>query len=148
MVNVRAWIMETERRQAAMRPSTIYYERFDQHARTLTVAAIRACADLRAMRELERRLREGSRGWSGRANLHGLSRVFSKAEIGVLVVEATNRVRQLAAGDPRREKGPRLDPRLLPDDRLDALIQRHRDLAVVEALRDERARRARMAVAA
>jgi hypothetical protein len=38
-------------------------------------------------------------------------------------------------------RGPRLDPAYLPDDRLEALIQQHRDLQVVGALRSERRRR-------
>jgi hypothetical protein len=68
--------------------------------------------------------------------------VWSRAELGVLITEAVNRQRQLAIGRVTpRPKGPPLDPRRLPDDRLDHLIQHHRDLQLVEALRAERRRR-------
>jgi hypothetical protein len=40
-----------------------------------------------------------------------------------------------------KPKGPRLDPRRLPDARLEHLIQHHRDLGLGEALRAERRRR-------
>ena len=61
----------------------------------------------------------------------------------MLLVEARNRGRLLATGrSAPKVKGPRLDPGRLPADRLDLLIQTHRDMAVVEVLRAERARRA------
>ena len=60
----------------------------------------------------------------------------------MLITEAVNRRRQLAMGRLiTKPKGPRLDPRRLPDARLEHLIQHHRDLIVVEALRAERRRR-------
>ena len=43
--------------------------------------------------------------------------------------------------DRPKPKGPALDPLRLPDDRLQVLIQTHRDMAGLEALRAERARR-------
>jgi hypothetical protein len=141
---VAAWLREIDRQDELMRPSSPMYERFDAFARTLTIPFIRAEQDLAATHALDERLRQARHPWNDRASLHGLSRVWSRAELGVLITEATNRARQLAAGDPQRPKGPPLDPRRLPDDRLDHLIQRHRDLAVVEALRRERARRAQV----
>jgi len=68
--------------------------------------------------------------------------VWTRFELGVLITEATNRDRLLSLGRlAPRAKGPALDPARLPDDRLEHLIQTHRDLAVVEALRAERRRR-------
>ena len=76
-------------------------------------------------------------------HFHDLNRVWSRAELGVLLVEARNRGRLLAMRrSAPKPKGPRLDPSRLPADRLEMLIQTHRDMAVAEALRAERARRA------
>jgi hypothetical protein len=65
------------------------------------------------------------------ADLHGLERVWTPAELGTLIVEATNRKPLLDLGrNPPQTNGPALDPRLLPDDRLcasypDASRSRH-----------------------
>lgn len=138
-----AWLDEIDRQGALMRPRRRLYERFDRTARTLTPAAIRGCNDAGAVAELASRL-SGAR-YPGGHDLHGLDRVWSRAELGVLITEAVNRGRQLAIGRVLpRWKGPRLDPRRLPHDRLEHLIQHHRDLDVVEALRAERRRRESM----
>lgn len=137
-LDLRAWLQEVDRQRAKMRPATPLYQRFDAHARQLTPAAICASSDAPAVAEVERRVR-AARGYTG--DLHGLDRVWTRAELGALITAATNRGRQLAAGDRRRAKGPALEPRRIPDDRLDWLIQRHRDMSLVEALRAERARR-------
>ncbi len=137
-----AWLVEIDRQSALMRPRRALYERFDATARLLTAERIRACCDGVALTTLEPRLR-AARHPGGQA-LHGLDRVWSRAELRVLVTEATNLGRQLAMWRLRpRAKGPSLDPSRLPDERLDGLIQRHRDLDVVEALRAERRRRER-----
>ncbi|HTX48149.1 MAG TPA: hypothetical protein VME40_02050 [Caulobacteraceae bacterium] len=135
-----AWLGEIDRQSALMRPRRRLYERFDRTARTLRPAHIRLCDDAGAIAELLGRLRAARH--PGGHDLHGLERVWSRAELGGLITEAENRGRQLAFGRlmPRR-RGPRLDPRRLPDDRLEHLIQHHRDLRVVEALRAERRRR-------
>lgn len=135
--DLQAWLDEVDHRERMLRPSTPCYARFDRHARRLTVAVIRAAADHLAVARLEGRLR-AARHPTGFGRL---DRVWTRAELGVLITEATNRGRQLASG-ARRPPGPALDPRLIPDDRLAHLIQRHRDLAVVEACRAERERRA------
>jgi hypothetical protein len=137
------WLAEIDRQAALMRPRRPLYERFDRTARTLTAGRIRRADEAASVAELVRRLRV-ARHPGGQA-LHGLDRVWSRAELGVLITEAVNRERQLGLGrvTPRR-KGPRLDPRRLPDDRLDHLIQHHRDLGVVVALRAERRRRETM----
>lgn len=123
-----------------MRPCRHYYARFDRAARRLTLEALRGAADPVALAAVEVRLR-GARHPTGHA-LHDLNRIWSRAELGQLIVEATNRGRQLAAGERRRIPGPALDPARIPDDRLVWLIQRHADMAVVEACRAERERRA------
>lgn len=136
-----AWLVEIDRQAALMRPRRPLYERFDRTARTLTPGRIRQADDKAAVAELVRRLRAAR--FPGGHDLHGLDRVWSRAELGELITEAVNRGRQLAIGRVTpRLKGPRLDPRRLPDDRLDHLIQHHRDLRLVEALRAERERRA------
>ena len=109
-----------------MRPSRRLYERFDRTARALTPGRIRLCEDGMAIADLVVRLR--SARYPGGHDLHGLDRVWSRAELGVLITEAVNRQRQLAMGRVvARPKGPRLDPRRLPDARLEHLIQHHRD---------------------
>ena len=136
-----AWLAEIDRQGALMRPKSRLYERFDRTARTLAPGRIRTCDDPLTVAELGARLRAAR--YPGGHDLHGLDRVWSRAELGVLITEADNRSGQLAIGRVLpRAKGPRLDPRWLPDDRLDHLIQHHRDLEVVEALRAERRRRA------
>ena len=83
-------------------------------------------------------------GYTG--DLYGLDRAFAKPEAGVLLMEVRNRRRLLALGrDRARERGPRLDPERLPLAAIERLIQHHRDLALVERLRAERARRMDMA---
>lgn len=137
--NLTDWLAEISRQQARMRASTHHYNRFDRTARSLTVSRIRAITDHAQAVDLAGLLR---RAKYPSTSIHGLDRVWSRAEIGELVAEATNRTRQLAIGrQTPRMRGPRLDPALLPDDRLEALIQRHRDLQVVEALRAEKRRR-------
>ena len=134
-----AWHRELDRQSAMMRPRTPLYNRFESTARQLTTDRIRASRDIAAITRLVTRL---SAARYGGADLHGLERVWTRAELGTLIVEATNRktLHDLGRSAPRT-KGPALDPRQLPDDRLAHLIQTHRDLAIVEALRAERERR-------
>jgi len=135
-----AWLEEIDRQSAIMRCRRPLYDRFDRTARTLTPQRLRMEADPVAIAAVLGRLR-AARHPGGHA-LHDLDRVWSRSELGVLITEATNRLRQLALGRVLpRPKGPRLDPRRLPDDRLEHLIQHHRDLAIVEVLRAELRRR-------
>lgn len=136
-----AWHHELDRQSAIMRPRTPLYRRFEATAHQLTAERIRVSRDVGAIARLVTRL-SAARYPTG--DLHGLERVWSRADLGTLIVEATNRQTLLALGrDTPRTKGPALDPRRLPDDRLDLLIQTHRDIAVVDALRVERERRHR-----
>ncbi len=140
---LRAWLAEIDRQLALMRPSSASYGRFDTTARLLTVERLRSSSDADALLEVAERL-----SWARRRmgfQVHDLDRVWSRTELGVLLLEARNRSRLLALGrSAPKAKGPQLDPPRLPDTRLDLLIQRHRDMAVVEALRAERARRGRL----
>jgi hypothetical protein len=86
-------------------------------ARTqLTPALIAACEDLAA--------------------LHQLAHWLGKCELAAI---ADGRARQLDAIQRRghRTPGPRLDPARIPTARLQQLAQQHRDLAVVNACRQE-----------
>lgn len=138
-LDLHLWFFELERKRATMRPSSDCYRRFDAHARQLAPWAVRVCPHVGVLKLLERELRAARYPTGHR--IHDLDRVWSRAELGELIVTAEGRRRQLEAGNDGRQKGPRLDPRQLPDDRLDWLIQRHRDMNVVEALRAERRRR-------
>ena len=138
--DLAAWLAEIDRQAGLMRPSRRLYERFDRTAQALTRGRIRRCDDGVSVADLVHRLQAAR--YPGGHDLHGLDRVWSPAGLGVLITEAVNRQRQLAMGRlEARPKGPRLDPRRLPDARLEHLIQHHRDLIVVEALRAERRRR-------
>lgn len=129
------WHCELDRQSAIMRPRTPLYHRFESTARQLTTDRICASRDFAAITRLSTARYPG-------ADLHGLERVWTRAELGTLIVEATNRETLLDLGrSAPRTKGPALNPRLLPDDRLAHLIQTHPSLAIVEALRAERERR-------
>jgi hypothetical protein len=137
------WIAEAERQVATWRANRAPNQaRLARLAALLTVERIREAQDPAAVAKLEAILRRHRRSPStiGFGELVRAAR-WGRPELGALIVEATNRGRHLA-GQVGREKGPRLDPARIPDDRLLALIQTHRDLSVVEALRAERARRA------
>jgi hypothetical protein len=137
---VAAWLVEIDRQSRLMRPRRPLYDRFDATAWFLTPERIRACCDRAAITRLVERLRDARHPWGH--DLHGLNRVWTRVELGVLITEATNRDRLLSLGRlAPRAKGPTLDPARLPDDRLEHLIQTHRDLVVVETLRAERRRR-------
>jgi len=137
--DLQTWLADIQRREAVwVRAANAVYQRYDRDARRLTPDIIRRCCDLSTVQQVEQMLRAVRHVGSG---FQRLDRIWTGAELGVLVTEATNRVRQLVNG-PRRPQGPHLDPALIPDDRLELLIQRHRDMAVVDACRAERERRA------
>jgi hypothetical protein len=132
--DLRAWLRRAALLEAHWRPCEAHYRQIAEHGALLTVEAVRASRDAQAVHELVELLRVWRAPGAGEfARIH-----FAAG----LLAEATNRARQLAMGrlEPKT-RGPALDPRLLPDHRLDHLIQTHRDLAIVDALRAERARR-------
>jgi hypothetical protein len=138
--DIAGWFADLDRQSTTMAPRRKLYRRFETKARQLTPERIRASTDAAAINQLVKRLSD-ARYPSG--TLHGLEHAWRRDELGPLIVEATNRRTLLELGRDRpHEKGPRLDPGLIPDHRLDHLIQTHRDIAVVERLRTERQRRA------
>ena len=135
-----AWVRHIGRLLAVETCSSDHFSRFHATARTLTVEKIRACSFAEDLQRVERLLVDHARG--AHAYLHGLDRVWLRAERGELLVETRNRIVQLQLGRVTpREKGPRLDPALMPTPALERLIQSHADMAVVEQMRAERARR-------
>jgi len=132
------WVDAVIRAHRRARPAAAFHARVGRIVRSLAREDVERCRDPAALDAAEALIR-------GRPRLlHGPERVLSRAERGDLLVAIHNRRRRLACGHPDappRPKGPRLDPARLPDDRLDALIQHHPDLALVERLRAERTRR-------
>jgi hypothetical protein len=133
------WIDTVFKVNAKMRCSAVAHERADRLYRWLTSDVLRASRDLDALETLSALLRQAR--YTDAPLTYGFGRAFSRSELGVLIVEADNQAAWVRRGCPQREKGPRLDPSRLPDDRLDFLIQRHEDMAVVESLREEKRRR-------
>lgn len=102
--------------------------------RMLTIDKVRASADDDGLALVERHLAD----FRNTELLNG----FTRAQIGAMLVEVRNRRHLLALGrDRAKPKGPRLDPVMMPLEAIDRLIQRHPNLALVERLRIERARR-------
>lgn len=97
-----AWHHELDRQTAIMRPRTPLYHRFEATARQLTREHIRGSRDVAAIARLVTRL-SAARYPTG--DLHGLERVWSRADLGTLIVEATNRQTLLGLGATR--PGPR-----------------------------------------
>lgn len=132
------WLEETHRLIRQQRPSSAFYRRADSLHRSLEIRDIRACRDRETLEAVDALLKRQS------GALHGPSHSLSRAEIGRLRAEIHNQLRRLETGSidrPARAKGPKLDPRRIPDDRLDLLIQHHADMRTVEHLRAEKARR-------
>lgn len=134
-----AWCRHVGRLAALDRPcGGPMGDRFKATARELTVERIR---ESRQLEDLER-----IAGWldAARPSCSGsyLAGVWSRRELGELIVEIRNRITLLRLGRDRpREKGDRFELERIPDDRLEWLIQRHPNLDLVDRLRAERARR-------
>jgi len=132
-----AWVRYMHRLFALESPCSDHYRRTRETARALTVERIRECRHDDDLERCETMLVEAGAGW-----LYGLDRAFSRAERGALLVEVRNRRHLIALGrNGPKTKGPGLDPRSMPDDALDRLIQSHADVTVVDRLRHERERR-------
>lgn len=135
-----AWHAELDHQTVIMRARSTLYARFETTARLLTTGRIRETRDIAAIERLVERLSAARFPWGH--DLHDLDRVWSRAEFGTLLVEATNRLQLLRMGRlAPKPKGPRLDPARIPLGKLEALIQSHSDMAVVDACRAERNRR-------
>ena len=87
--DIAAWLAEIDRQAGLMRPSRRLYERFDRTARALTPWRIRRCGDGVSVAQLVVRLRAARH--PGGHDIHGVDRVWSRAELGVLITEAVNR---------------------------------------------------------
>lgn len=125
-----------------IRCSRVHYERCDLLYGSLQLADILFCSDLTALERAED-LFDRAR-YNDVPSGRGLGRVWTREHLGGLLVETRNRLDAVRSGrafQPRRFKGPRLDPVCLPDAALDRLIQTHSDLQLVERLRQERRRR-------
>lgn len=125
-----------------LRPSSEHYGRLQRLYRSLTADRIRHSRDATGLLRAARMFDLGRH--SPIPSFHGLATVFTRAEMGTLLVELRNRRLAVINGraDFPRVKGPRLDPGRLTDAALDRLIQSHPDLALVEQLRAERELRA------
>jgi len=141
-VSMATWARTLGRFEAVMQSAAEHHRRYDETARTLTVERIRECRHLDDLERVEAMLtRARYQDICSR-----LARAWPRRELGALIVEARNRIQLLRMGRTEpKPKGPRFDPTRIPDGKLDALIQRHPDLAVVELLRAERQRRAELA---
>jgi len=121
---------------ADSRAASTSYARLHALYRSVTTDDIRSCFDLAALRRAERLFDLGryERSHSGM----GSGDEKRRGEIAGLLVETRNQIARLERGIYRvRAKGPTLDPARIPDDRLRLLIQSHRDMDVVDRLRDE-----------
>lgn len=103
-----SWHRELDCQSAVMRARRSLYHRFDATARQLNIERIRSCRDTAAIARLVDRL-SAARYPSG--CLHDLDRVWTRAELGALLVEATNRRTLIAnrAGQASRQ-GPEPGP--------------------------------------
>lgn len=121
-----------------------HYSRCARVYRSLDVERdVRASFDLDGLDVLAAFLAEAGRRGARLPHGRPFSAEFTRAELGILRMAATNHIRSIRSGraaEPR-PKGPRLDPARLPDAALGHLIQIHSDLALVNRLRSERARR-------
>lgn len=139
-VSMASWVRQIGHLLAIETASGDHYHRLRESARELTADRIRECRHDDDLERAEAMLDEARHGYSG--CLYGLDRALPKGELGVLLMEVRNRRRLLALGrDRARERGPRLDPASLPMEAIERLIQHHRDMALVDRLRAERARR-------
>lgn len=138
VTSVYGWLVEVQRQAALYRPARAWYDRWRATIRWLTAGRIRACHHRATLERLDQFLRKHLYDRSP----SGVGGQFGKAEIGELIAETGNRVRVLARGRiAGKPKGPPFDVLLIPDERLEWLIQHHRNMDLVEACRRERVRR-------
>lgn len=139
------WVARVMTIGEEIRPSYRHYRRCGLLFDSLEDVDIGLTFDMAALTAAERLFDAARIGQSGL--FRGPERHWPRDEIARRL--QLIRARRVAIATGRalhpRAKGPRLDPGRLPNDRLEALIQRHRDLDVVERLREERRRRQRAA---
>lgn len=139
---VAGWIEAASQVSAAPYCSAPVYKRVELVYRSLSNAHIRASVDEAALATLVDMMARSKAG-AQIPGFHSFRKRLRREEIGEILMEARNRLGNLQSGRAFRSRtpGPKLDPARIPDDRLLYLIQHHKDLAVVEAMRAERARR-------
>ena len=140
--SIAEWIDLVYRIGSQIRPSRTHYRRCRALYRSLGIGDLRNSRNIAALEACEQ-LFESARQAGDTPCGHGLGREFTRAEIGMLLVETRNRLAALRSGraDRPRAKGPRFDPARIPDAALERLIQQHSDLETVDRLRAERNRR-------
>lgn len=134
------WLALVARRANNVRSCSLSHERARRDYRQINKDMVWKCQNASVLKETRSTLIEGrNRRYPWR---YPLSHAFSRAEFGALIVEIDNQLSWIERGRPApRAKGPTFDPARIPDDRLNALIQSHPDLAIVDRLRHERALR-------
>jgi len=135
------WLALVQHVGRQIRPSTKHYDRCRQLYRALNVTDIRDCVDADALERLATLL--DAQRYDDAPLVYGLRREIPRESLGAMLVEARNQILRVRSGRIHRPRvaGPRFDPAFIPDAALVSLIQRHPDLAVVDRLRAERARR-------
>ncbi len=131
------WMQEAGSVGAIPRHSAPQYARCKRLYTSLQLRDVHACRDEATLEQFMGHLSR-ARSWPVR---HALCSFVSAAWLGAMRRETYNQLRWVRGGCVVRTKGPRLDPEQIPDDRLDVLIQSHRDMGLVEALRAEKRRR-------
>jgi hypothetical protein len=141
------WVYEVRRLARIMQCRSAHHRRFERTCAQLTPWRLRSPVQCNAaaiagiLPLLEAAKRTVGYGLPI-GNLGPQRTGWTRAEFGELLVVARNRKLLLELGRDRpKEKGPRFAPELLPIERLESLIQTHRDLDVVDRLRAERRRR-------
>lgn len=134
------WLRRVRDVCGMIRPSAEHYRRCDRLLNSLEDEDVRRSFDIPALDGLERLFDRERRGGT---LFHGPYRCWSRPEIArrLQLVRARQAALRLGRGVTGREKGPAFDVTRLPDHRLLALIQSHRDPDIVALLRLERKRR-------
>ena len=137
-VGLEGWVDAVFTVRRSQRASAEFYKRMRSVVRSVAVEDIRACRDEETLVLVEQMLK-------GRHSmLHGPERCFSREEGAALRVEVHNQLRRVRTGAidrPKRKKGPAFDIGSIPTERLRALVQRYKDMDVVETMREELRRR-------
>lgn len=139
---VAQWCALVMEEGSKLRPSSKHYRRLSELYRSLTIDRVRRSTDRAGLHRAAQMFDLGRH--EPIPAHHGLATVFTRAEMGTLLVELRDRRAALISGRATfpRAKGPKLDPGMLTDGALNRLIQSHPDLTLVERLRAERELRA------
>jgi hypothetical protein len=127
--SIAEWLDLVYRIGGKIRYSSAHYRRCRQLYRSFRIGDIRSSRDLCTLKACELLFNQAC-GPGDVPPGRGLQREFTRAEIGVLLVETRNRLNVLRSGraDCPRPKGPRFDAMRIPNTALERLIQQHPDL--------------------